>query len=56
MKWNYLISAALDGGTQVMVFIATFALFGGAGNSVPFPKWAGNKVDNYDYCAFNANS
>ncbi|KAF5655389.1 peptide transporter [Fusarium sp. NRRL 25303] len=56
VKWNYLISAALDGGTQVMVFIATFAVFGGSGKSVPFPAWAGNKVDNFDYCAFNANS
>ncbi|KAH7154454.1 OPT oligopeptide transporter protein-domain-containing protein [Fusarium sp. MPI-SDFR-AT-0072] len=55
VKWNYLISAALDGGTQVMVFIATFAVFGGSGKSVPFPAWAGNKVDNFDYCAFNAN-
>src|SRR5258708_5197378 len=27
VKWNYLVSAALDGGTQVMVFIATFAVF-----------------------------
>ncbi|KAM0469059.1 hypothetical protein ACHAP7_010270 [Fusarium lateritium] len=53
VKWNYLISAALDGGTQVMVFIATFAVFGGSGKSVPFPAWAGNKVNNYDYCAYN---
>lgn len=27
-KYNYLMSAALDGGTQIMVFIATFAVFG----------------------------
>ncbi|KAF4988127.1 hypothetical protein FGRMN_9957 [Fusarium graminum] len=53
VKWNYLISAALDGGTQVMVFIATFAVFGGSGKSVPFPEWAGNKVNNYDYCAYS---
>lgn len=52
-KWNYLLSAALDGGTQVMVFLATFAVFGGSGNSVAFPAWAGNRVNNYDYCLYN---
>ncbi|KAF7530506.1 hypothetical protein PCG10_000006 [Penicillium crustosum] len=56
VKWNYLLSAALDGGTQVMVFLATFAVFGGSGNSVAFPTWAGNRADNFDYCAFNAQS
>ena len=30
-KYNYLLSAGLDGGTQFMVFVATFAIFGGAG-------------------------
>ncbi|KAJ4128826.1 hypothetical protein NW768_007345 [Fusarium equiseti] len=53
VKWNYLISAALDGGTQVMVFIATFAVFGGSGKAVAFPEWAGNKINNYDYCKYN---
>ncbi|CAI7582511.1 unnamed protein product [Penicillium discolor] len=56
VKWNYLLSAALDGGTQVMVFLATFAVFGGSGNSVAFPTWAGNRADNFDYCAYNAQS
>ena len=37
VDYNYLMSAALDGGTQVMVFILTFAVFGGSGNSHPFP-------------------
>jgi hypothetical protein len=50
VKWNYLVSAALDGGTQVMVFIATFAVFGGSGKGVPFPEWAGNHPNNLDYC------
>ncbi|KAL6916710.1 hypothetical protein ACHAPO_011688 [Fusarium lateritium] len=54
VKWNYLISAALDGGTQVMVFIATFAVFGGSGKAVAFPEWAGNRVNNFDYCKYNA--
>lgn len=56
MKWNYLLSAALDGGTQVMVFLATFAVFGGSGKSVSFPTWAGNRENNFDYCKFNEAS
>ena len=37
IKYNYIVSAALDGGTQVMVFILTFAVFGGSGEARPFP-------------------
>ena len=37
VKYNYLVSAALDGGTQVLVFILTFAVFGGNGSPVAFP-------------------
>ena len=37
IKYNYLVSAALDGGTQILVFILTFAVFGGSGNPVAFP-------------------
>jgi hypothetical protein len=37
VKYNYIVSAALDGGTQVMVFILTFAVFGGSGKAHPFP-------------------
>lgn len=36
-KYNYIVSAALDGGTQVCVFILTFAIFGGGGKSHSFP-------------------
>lgn len=53
VKWNYLVSAAMDGGTQVLVFLLTFAVFGGSGNAVAFPTWAGNHIDNIDYCAYN---
>ncbi|KAJ9214069.1 hypothetical protein DTO166G4_4335 [Paecilomyces variotii] len=55
-KYNYIVSAALDGGTQVCVFILTFAVFGGSGKSYPFPTWAGNpdtSVHNLDYCKLN---
>ena len=39
-KYNFLMSAALDGGTQIMVFIYTFAVGGGSGTVRPFPTWA----------------
>lgn len=38
VKYNYLISAALDGGTSVIVFILSFAVAGAAGNAVNFRK------------------
>jgi hypothetical protein len=38
VKYNYLVSAALDGGTSVIVFILSFAVFGAAGNAVNFRK------------------
>lgn len=58
IKYNYLVSAALDGGAQVMVFILSFAVFGGSGNAVAFPTWAGNNGGfdnnkNIDYCMYN---
>jgi hypothetical protein len=39
-KYNFLASAALDGGTQVMVFVFTFAVAGGSGKEKPMPEWA----------------
>lgn len=39
VKYNYLLSAAMDGGTQVIVFILTFAVFGGSGKAVDFPPY-----------------
>ncbi|KII95301.1 hypothetical protein PLICRDRAFT_34142 [Plicaturopsis crispa FD-325 SS-3] len=42
IKYNYLTSAALDGGSQVILFILSFAVFGASGNAVPFPYWWGN--------------
>ncbi|KAF9481085.1 peptide transporter MTD1 [Pholiota conissans] len=49
-KYNFLLSAALDGGTQVMVFVFTFAVGGGSGKVTNFPNWALNPVGNPDYC------
>jgi hypothetical protein len=52
IKYNYILSAAMDGGTQVIVFILSFAVFGGAGTAVEFPPYWGNNFQsgNYDYC------
>lgn len=40
VKYNYLVSAALDGGTSVMVFILSFAVLGAARAAVAFRKYA----------------
>ncbi|KAJ3901475.1 OPT oligopeptide transporter [Lentinula edodes] len=42
VKYNYLLSAALDGGSQIILFILSFAVFGAGGNSIAFPFWWGN--------------
>ncbi|KAG2138132.1 OPT oligopeptide transporter protein-domain-containing protein [Suillus cothurnatus] len=50
-KYNYIVGAALDGGTQVMVFILSFAVQGAGGTSHPFPTWWGAQTGgNYDHC------
>lgn len=55
LKYNYLLSAALDGGTQVIIFILSFAVFGSSGRPVPFPAYWGIKYmsGNFDYCMWN---
>ncbi|KAM3084296.1 hypothetical protein ACMFMF_001653 [Clarireedia jacksonii] len=51
LKFNYVLCAGLDGGTQVVVFIMTFALFGASGKAVGFPGYWGNKKEgNVDFC------
>ncbi|KAG1862488.1 OPT oligopeptide transporter protein-domain-containing protein [Suillus subalutaceus] len=50
-KYNYIVGAALDGGTQVMVFILSFAVQGAGGTSHLFPTWWGaDQGGNYDHC------
>jgi len=49
-KYNYLLGAAVDGGSQVFVFVLSFALAGAGGVTVPFPTWALNPAGNADYC------
>ncbi|KZF24856.1 peptide transporter MTD1 [Xylona heveae TC161] len=49
-KYNYLIGAALDGGSQIVIFILSFAVFGASGKEHPFPTWWGNPNGNPDHC------
>ncbi|KAF3055189.1 Glutathione transporter 1 [Daldinia childiae] len=49
-KYNYLIGAALDGGSQLVIFILSFAVFGASGTAHPFPTWWGNPSGNPDHC------
>jgi hypothetical protein len=37
IKYNYILSAAMDGGTQVLMFILSFAVFGSSGVAVSRP-------------------
>ncbi|KAG0172885.1 hypothetical protein DFQ28_009891 [Apophysomyces sp. BC1034] len=56
IKHNYLISAALDSGTSILVFILAMAVQGGAnGETYLFPTWAGNLPadKNPDYCCYD---
>jgi hypothetical protein len=51
IKYNYILCAGMDGGTQVINFILTFAVFGAGGPAKPFPQyWGNNKKGNLDYC------
>ncbi|KAI0266794.1 OPT oligopeptide transporter [Gloeopeniophorella convolvens] len=51
-KYNYITSAALDGGSQVIIFILSFAVFGAGGKAVDFPNWWGNPATlSVDRCA-----
>ncbi|KAJ7470934.1 OPT oligopeptide transporter [Mycena latifolia] len=38
-KYNYIMSTALDGGSSVVLFILSLAVFGASGRSVQFPFW-----------------
>ncbi|KAI0345292.1 OPT oligopeptide transporter [Trametopsis cervina] len=44
-KYNYIVAAGLDGGTQVISFLLNFAVFGAAGNAHDFPSWWGNDLN-----------
>jgi hypothetical protein len=55
LKYNYILSAAISGGTELLVFVTTFAVQGASGKAVPFPPYWGNnfQTGNFDYCASN---
>jgi hypothetical protein len=52
IKYNYILSAGLDGGASIINFLLTFTVFGGGGLVIPFPKYWGNNHQrgNFDYC------
>jgi hypothetical protein len=52
IKYNYILSAGMDGGAAVIAFILIFAVFGAGGKVVPFPPYALNnwQKGNYDFC------
>lgn len=50
-KYNLIVTAAIGGGVQIIVFILTFAVFGGSGVAHNFPTWWGNNLNgNVDRC------
>jgi hypothetical protein len=53
LKYNYILAAAISGGTELLVFVTTFAVQGASGKAVPFPPYWGNNFQsgNFDYCA-----
>ncbi|KAK8118886.1 uncharacterized protein PG998_003512 [Apiospora kogelbergensis] len=50
LKFNYVLCAGLEGGTQVIIFILTFAFLGASGKPVTFPTYWGNRQGNVDFC------
>jgi OPT oligopeptide transporter protein len=52
IKYNYIMSAGLDGGAQVISFLLTFTVLGASGKAVDFPAYFGNNFNkgNFDYC------
>jgi hypothetical protein len=55
LKYNYILAAAISGGTELLVFVTTFAVQGASGVAVPFPPYWGNNFQkgNFDFCATN---
>ena len=49
-NYNYIVSAGLDAGVQISVFIISMSVLGAAGEAVAFPNWALYPEGNPDYC------
>ncbi|EFP76562.2 uncharacterized protein PGTG_02023 [Puccinia graminis f. sp. tritici CRL 75-36-700-3] len=54
-KYNYILSAALDGGTELVVFFLAMIFQGGGGKNINFPTYFLNPVSSTprDYCYMN---
>lgn len=39
LKYNFVLSAAISGGTELLVFVTTFAVQGASGTAIPFPPY-----------------
>jgi hypothetical protein len=55
LKYNYIVAAAINGGTELLVFVTTFAVQGASGKEIKFPHYCGNNFQsgNFDFCASN---
>lgn len=52
-EYTYLVAAAFDGGSLLIMFVLSFAVFGAAGNGAgtAFPNWWGNDRSGFpDHC------
>ncbi|KAA1085028.1 hypothetical protein PGTUg99_003152 [Puccinia graminis f. sp. tritici] len=54
-KYNYILSAALDGGTELVVFFLAMIFQGGGGKKINFPTYFLNPAPSTprDYCFMN---
>ncbi|KAL1412167.1 hypothetical protein Q8F55_003176 [Vanrija albida] len=49
--YSYLVMAGFDGGSLMVLFILSFAVFGAGGPQKPFPSWWGNPATGFpDHC------
>ncbi|WAR53187.1 hypothetical protein PtB15_2B618 [Puccinia triticina] len=55
VKYNYILSAALDGGTELVVFLLAMVFQGGGGKRINFPTYFLNPTPSTprDYCFMN---
>jgi OPT oligopeptide transporter protein len=50
-KYAYLVPAGLDGGSLLVIFVLSFAVYGAAGTAKPFPNYFLNPASGYmDRC------
>ncbi|TFK53389.1 hypothetical protein OE88DRAFT_1655501 [Heliocybe sulcata] len=43
-RHNYILGGAFDGGSQIMIFVLSFAVFGVSGVKRPFPTVSGSPL------------